>query len=224
MLESLNFAAQVQFTNELAGDHRFGVPIVFFVLNNHYGMTGRADNEVMGVAHLARRAAGFSDCNMHAEVVNGMDVLAVRDAMLRATEMCRKGKGPVFLDVNTYRYYGHSLSDPRNEYRTREEEAAWKAVDPITTFAKQLLECGSWTKRAWPRSKARVRERNARAARRAAAAADPDPKDVIKYMYTDTCVETVPPAVSKSRDHRTARRRSKGPTARLPIAMPSRKP
>ena len=84
VLESLNFAAQVQFTNELAEDHRFGAPIVFFVLNNHYGMTGRADNEVMGVAHLARRAAGFSDCNMHAEVVNGMDVLAVRDAMLGA--------------------------------------------------------------------------------------------------------------------------------------------
>ncbi len=67
---------------------------------------------------------------MHAEVVNGMDVLAVRDAVRRAAELCRKGKGPVLLEY-TYRYYGHSLSDPRNEYRTREEEAAWKAVDPI---------------------------------------------------------------------------------------------
>jgi TPP-dependent pyruvate/acetoin dehydrogenase alpha subunit len=124
VLESLNFAAQVQFRNELAGDHPFGVPIVSLILNNHYGITGRADSEVAGVAHLARRAAGFSDSNMHAEVVNGIDVLAVRDAMLRATETCRNGKGPVLLDVNTYRYYGHSLSDPRNEYPTREEEAA----------------------------------------------------------------------------------------------------
>ena len=64
VLESLNFAAQVQFTNELAGDHRFGVPIVFFVLNNHYGMTGRADNEVMGVATWpgARRAFPTQSC------------------------------------------------------------------------------------------------------------------------------------------------------------------
>ena len=199
VLESLNFAAQFQFTNELAGDHRFGVPIVFLVLNNHYGMTGRADNEVMGVTHLARRAAGFSDCNMHAEVVNGMDVLAVREAMLRATTLCRSGQGPVFLDVNTYRYYGHSLSDPRNEYRTREEEAAWKAVDPISTFAQQLVECGVLNEEGVQAVESRVRERNANAARRAVASADPDPKDVIKYMYTDTAADVVPPQYRKVR-------------------------
>jgi 2-oxoisovalerate dehydrogenase E1 component len=197
VLESLNFAAQFQFTNELAGDHRFGVPIVFFILNNHYGMTGRADNEVAGVAHLARRAAGFADNNMHAEIVNGMNVLAVRDAMLRATEICRSGKGPVLLDVNTYRYYGHSLSDPRNEYRTREEEAAWKAVDPIPAFAKELVDCGVLDEAGVAAVEARVRERNARAARRAAACADPDPKDVIKYMYTDTVAAEVPPPFHK---------------------------
>jgi len=193
VLESLNFAAQVQFTNELAGDRPFGVPIVFLILNNHYGMTGRAENEVAGVAHLARRAAGFADNNMHAEVVNGMDVLAVRDAMLRGAETCRNGRGPVLLDVNTYRYYGHSLSDPRNEYRTREEEAAWKAVDPITTLTKQLVDCGVLDAAGVAAVEARVRERNARAARRAAAAADPDPRDVIRYMYTDTRADVVPP-------------------------------
>jgi len=130
-------------------------------------------------------------------VVNGMDVLAVRDAMRRATELCRNGRGPVFLDVNTYRYYGHSLSDPRNEYRTREEEAAWKAVDPITTFAAQLRECALLDEAGVAEVEARVRERNARAARRAAAAADPRPEDVVKYMYTDTCVEIVPPQFAR---------------------------
>lgn len=192
VLESLNFAAQYQFTNEFAGDHPFGVPIIFLILNNHYGMTGRALNEVMGISQLARRAAGFSDCNMHAEIVNGMDVLAVRDAATRAARGCRNGQGPYLLDVNTYRYYGHSLSDPRNEYRTREEEAAWKAVDPIPSFAKQLLDCGILDEDGIAALEKRVRERNARAARRAADAADPDPKDVIKYMYTDTYVKEVP--------------------------------
>jgi 2-oxoisovalerate dehydrogenase E1 component len=192
VLESMNWAAQAQFTNEMAGDHRFGVPIIFFVLNNHYAMTGRTDNEVTGVSHLARRAAGFADNNMHAEIVNGMDVLAVRDAVLRAVQGCRDGQGPYFLDVDTYRYYGHSLSDPRNEYRTREEEAAWKAVDPVLGFERQILECGILDEKGIASLEAKVRERNARAAMRAAEAADPDPAEVVKYLFTDTCAEEVP--------------------------------
>ena len=197
VLESLNWAAQAQFTNEIAGDRRFGVPIVFFVLNNHYAMTGRSDNEVTGVSHLAQRGAGFADNCMHAEIVNGMDVLAARDAVVRAAQGCREGKGPYLLDVDTYRYFGHSLSDPRNEYRTREEEAAWKAVDPILTFEKQLLECGVVDQAGIDGIRNRVRERNARAAVRAAKSPDPPPADVIKYMYTDTVVDKVPPEFAK---------------------------
>jgi 2-oxoisovalerate dehydrogenase E1 component len=197
VLESLNWAAQAQFTNELAGDRRFGVPIIFFVLNNHYAMTGRSDNEVMGVSHLAQRAAGFADNRMHAEIVNGMDVLAARDAVLRAAQGCREGQGPYFFDVDTYRYFGHYLSDPRNEYRTREEEAAWKAVDPIVTFEKQLVECGVLDQPGIAAVEKRVKERNARAAVRAAEAADPPPADVIKYMHTDTTSEKVPAEYAK---------------------------
>ncbi|MGO8791266.1 MAG: pyruvate dehydrogenase complex E1 component subunit beta [Terriglobia bacterium] len=197
VLESLNWAAQAQFTNEMAGDRKFGIPIVFFVLNNHYAMTGRSDNEVTGVTHLAQRAAGFADNRMHAEIINGMDVLATRDAVRRAAQGCREGQGPYFFDVDTYRYFGHSLSDPRNEYRTRDEETAWKAVDPILNLEKQLLECGVLDEQGITAVKTRVRERNARAAVRAANAADPPPADVIKYMYTDTFVDKVPPEFAK---------------------------
>ena len=197
VLESLNWAAQAQFTNEMAGDRKFGIPIIFFVLNNHYAMTGRSDNEVTGVTHLAQRAAGFADNRMHAEIINGMDVLATRDAVRRAAQGCREGQGPYFFDVDTYRYFGHSLSDPRNEYRTRDEEAAWKAVDPILNLEKQLLECGVLDEQGITEVKTRVRERNARAAVRAANAADPPPADVIKYMYTDTFVDKVPPEFAK---------------------------
>lgn len=197
VLESMNWAAQAQFTNEMAGDHRFGIPIIFFVLNNHYAMTGRTDNEVTGVAHLARRAAGFADNNMHAEIINGMDVLAVRDAMRRATQGCREGKGPYFLDVDTYRYYGHSLSDPRNEYRSREEEAAWKAADPVVRLQKQILECGILDDKGIASLEARVQERNARAAIRAAKAADPDSADVVKFMFSDTVAAEVPEEFGK---------------------------
>jgi 2-oxoisovalerate dehydrogenase E1 component len=193
VLESLNFAAQAQFTNHLAGGRPFGLPIIFLVVNNHYGMTHRSDDEVMGVERIARRPAGFADNNMHSEIVNGMNVLAVRDAVLRAAKLCREGKGPVFLDVDCYRYWGHSLSDPRNEYRTKEEEAAWKAVDPIPAFKKDLLEAGLLDAPALAAVEKRAAARNASAARRAAGAADPDPKDVITFMYTDTQCETVPP-------------------------------
>jgi 2-oxoisovalerate dehydrogenase E1 component len=189
VLESLNWAAQDQWTNHLAGDRAHGLPIIYLIQNNHYGMTHRTDDEVMGVRHLARRAAGFADNNMHAEVVNGMDVLAVRDAVRRAAALCRAGEGPVLIEASTYRYYGHSLSDPRNEYRTRDEETAWRAVDPIDRLGRQLVEAGIADAAGVAEVEARVRDRNARAAVRASKATDPDPADVLAYLYTDTVAE-----------------------------------
>ncbi|HRT58057.1 MAG TPA: thiamine pyrophosphate-dependent enzyme, partial [Candidatus Paceibacterota bacterium] len=192
VLESLNFAAQAQFTNHLADHLKGGLPIIFLVCNNHYGMTHRSDDEVMGVDRLARRAAGFANNNMHAEVVNGMNVLAVRDAVGRAAKLCREGRGPVLLDVDCYRYWGHSLSDPRNEYRTKEEEAAWKAIDAIESYKKELLAANVLDAAGLAAIEKRVTERNARAAKRAAAAADPAAAEVLTFMYTDTKCETVP--------------------------------
>ena len=192
VLESLNWAAQSQWTNHYAGDRSFGLPLIFFIQNNHFGMTHRTDDEVMGVRHLARRAAGFSDDNMHAEVVNGMDVLAVRDAVTRAAEICRRGGGPVLIESSTYRYYGHSLSDPRHEYRTRDEEAAWKAVDPIETLKRQLVEADVASEGEVAAVVAEAAERNARAAKRAAAAADPDSATLLDLLYTESNSDEVP--------------------------------
>jgi len=213
VLESLNWAAQDQWTNHLAGDRAHGLPIIFLIQNNHYGMTHRTDEEVMGVRHLARRAAGFADDNMHAEVVNGMDVLAVRDAVHRAAALCRAGEGPVLIEASTYRYYGHSLSDPRNEYRTREEEAAWRAVDPIDRLGRQVVEAGIADAGAVAEVEARARDRNARAAVRASKATDPDPADVLAYLYTDTTADEVPagaPAVVTYAEPPVARRDANG--------------
>ena len=191
VLESLNWAAMGQFTNEIA-DQAFGIPIIFVILNNHYGMTGRAEKEVTGIEPLARRAAGFANNMMHAEVVNGMDVLAVRNAVQRAAAGCRKGQGPYLIELDTYRFYGHSLSDPRNEYRTKDEEAAWKKMDPIALFSQQLIDCDILTEKSISDLQDDVRERNTRAAVRAAESEDPSPADVIKYMYSDTACEVVP--------------------------------
>ncbi len=190
VLEALNWAAQEQFTGKMAPDP-FGLPILFCVINNHYGMTGRCRDEVTGVDFLARRAAGFHLENMHAEVVDGMDVCAVQAAVRRARRRLLAGKGPVLLEFDTYRYYGHSLSDPRNEYRTRDEEARWRAVDPIKTFREALLGAGV-PETEIAAVEERAAARNARAARRAADSEDPDPADVITFMYTDTRADEVP--------------------------------
>jgi 2-oxoisovalerate dehydrogenase E1 component len=184
VLESLNMAAMDQFTNQLADKPR-GVPIVFLVVNNQYGMTGQQRNEVTGIDYVARRAAGFHRENMHAEVVNGMDVLAVLDATRRAVKLARNGKGPVLLELICYRYHGHSLSDPRNEYRTREEEAAWRAVDPVDNLAGQIVKTKTASKKQVDELRVRVRERQARAAVRAAKAPDPAPEDVCKFVFID---------------------------------------
>jgi len=198
VLEALNFACQAQFTNHLSDGKKGGLPIIFLICNNHYGMTGRCDDEVVGVERMVRRAAGFADNNMHAEVVNGMNVLAVRDAVKRAAELCRTGQGPVLLDIDCYRYWGHSLSDPRNEYRTKEEEAAWKAIDAIETYKKALLSAGVLDEAGIAAVGKRVADRNARASKRAVAAADPAPEDVLKFMYTDTKCEIVPAAFANA--------------------------
>jgi 2-oxoisovalerate dehydrogenase E1 component len=215
VLESLNWAAQAQWTNHLAADRAHGLPIIFFIQNNHYGMTHHSDDEVMGMPHLARRAAGFASNNMHAETVNGMDVLAVRDAVRRAAEICRAGDGPVLIEASTYRYYGHSLSDPRNEYRTREEEAAWKAVDAIERLKAQLIEAGVADEAGVAVIERRVRDRNARAAVRASKGTDPAPESALDFLYTDGTSEVVPAAASAPRLYAPAPVSKAGPAGEI---------
>jgi 2-oxoisovalerate dehydrogenase E1 component len=197
VLEALNWASQYQWKNFLAGDKAYGLPIVYVIQNNHYGMTHRTDDEVMGIKALAVRGAGFAEDGMHAEVVNGMDVLAVRDAVNRATELCRNGDGPVLIEASTYRYYGHSLSDPRNEYRTKDEEEAWKAVDPIENLGRQLVGNKILDEAGLAEVKKAAADRNAAAAKRAAKATDPAPEDVLKYLYAGTSTDKVPAKYAK---------------------------
>ena len=196
VLESLNMACMAQFTNELAAQP-FGVPTIYAIVNNQYGMTGQQRGEVTGVDYLARRAAGFHAEAMHAEVVNGMDVLAVRDAMWRAAELARQGKGPVLCELICYRYQWHSLSDPRNEYRSKQEEAAWKAADPIERFRKQILRAGIAKEQALAELTKVVEERHETAAIRAAQAEDPPASEVTKYVFTDSFCDRVPKAFAK---------------------------
>ena len=138
--EAMNFASMDQFKT-LWESHNGGVPILFNVFNNSYGMGDQTRGETMGYDMLARIGSGVSPTQFYAERVDGFNPLAVIDAMERKLEILRSGEGPVMLDTLTYRFSGHSTSD-QNAYRTKEEIEAWREVDPIITYRKNLVDAG----------------------------------------------------------------------------------
>ncbi|MBR5004777.1 MAG: hypothetical protein IKY14_04890 [Erysipelotrichaceae bacterium] len=138
--EAMNFAAMDQF-HTLWESHKGGMPILYNVFNNSYGMGDQTRGETMGYDMLARIGSGVSPTQFHAERIDGFNPLAVIDAMERKLEILRAGEGPVMLDTVTYRYSGHSVSD-QNAYRTKEEIDAWREIDPVVTYPKSLVEAG----------------------------------------------------------------------------------
>ncbi len=138
--EAMNFAAMDQF-HTLWESHNGGMPILYNVFNNSYGMGDQTRGETMGYDMLARIGSGISPTQFHAERIDGFNPLAVIDAMERKLKILRAGEGPVLLDTITYRYSGHSTSD-QNAYRTKEEIDAWKEIDPIITYRQGLVDAG----------------------------------------------------------------------------------
>lgn len=111
------------------------LPLILVCENNLYAeMT--PFTKTVGQPDVALRAAGYG---MPGEVVDGNDVLAVREAAGRAVARARAGEGPTLLELKTYRWGGHFEGDPR-KYRTREEEAEWKVRCPVASFRKVLLD------------------------------------------------------------------------------------
>lgn len=126
-------------------DDEFGSPPVLFnIMNNHYGMGGQTRGETMGYDMVARIGAGINPDQMHAERVDGYNPLAVADATERQKEILKQGKGPALLDVVTYRMSGHSPSDA-SSYRSKEEMDAWEAVDCVKQFGEYLISNGAMT-------------------------------------------------------------------------------
>jgi pyruvate dehydrogenase E1 component alpha subunit len=115
------------------------LPVIFVIENNQYAM-GTSLKRGSSTPSLYTRGAAFA---IPGEAVDGMDFVAVRDAGAKALAHCRKGDGPYILEMNTYRYRGHSMSDPA-KYRTREEVNKMRdEKDPIEHVRKLLLELGA---------------------------------------------------------------------------------
>ncbi len=193
--EAMNFASMDQYKVLWEEGRNKGLPILFNVFNNSYGMGGQTRGETMAYNFAARMGAGVSPTMLHAERVDGYNPLAVIDAMKRKLELLRNGEGPVMLDTVTYRLSGHSTSD-QNAYRTAEEIEAWRAIDPIVTYREKLVKAGVAADTRFEEILNETKERMTMICKHAADPAispyadfDADPAYVERLMYSNETVE-----------------------------------
>ncbi|WP_029087204.1 pyruvate dehydrogenase (acetyl-transferring) E1 component subunit alpha [Brevundimonas aveniformis] len=156
------------------------LPAIYIIENNQYAM-GTSIERASSTTELYQRGASFG---IPGEQVDGMDVLAVRDATARAVKRAREGGGPFILEVKTYRYRGHSMSDPA-KYRTKEEvDEVKKTRDPID-HVKHLLDQAGAKEADLKPIEDEVKAIVAEAVQFAQASPEPDPSE----LYTDVYQE-----------------------------------
>ncbi len=152
------------------------LPVIYICENNQYGM-GTSQKRAMSISSVAKKAEAYG---MVGEFVDGMDVLAVREATLRAIERARKDNLPTLLEIRCYRYMGHSMSDP-GKYRTTEEIKKYQERDPIFLFRQSLTEAKIITDKDYEAIETRAKE----ATEKAVKFADESPLPNEKELFTD---------------------------------------
>jgi 2-oxoisovalerate dehydrogenase E1 component len=155
--EALCMATMDQYRELWDEAHRGGLPLIFNFYNNFYGMGGQPVGETMGLKVLARLGAGLTPNQMHSERVDGFNPLAVIDAIGRKKAILEKKDGPILLDTITYRFSGHSPSDA-SSYREKSEIEMWQNIDPIVTFADELVKAKVCKKEDIEKQKAHINE------------------------------------------------------------------
>jgi pyruvate dehydrogenase E1 component alpha subunit len=154
------------------------LPVIFICENNGYAM-GTSVERTSNVTDLYKIGAAF---DMPSRPVNGMDVEAVHEALTEALEHVRAGKGPYYLEMKTYRYKGHSVSDPGN-YRSKEEVNEYKEVDPVKVIKNKVLDLGIATPEEVKEIENKIKAEIEDAANFADESPYPDAKDLYKYNY-----------------------------------------
>jgi len=158
------------------------LPVIYLCENNRYGM-GTAFERVAAITDVAEHACSY---DMQAETVNGMDALAVYEATQRAVQRARQGGRPTLLEVRTYRFMGHSMSDPlHGVYRTKEEVEEQKKRDPITQLAHKLKDDGVLSQEGVDAIDVEVRAEVDAAVRFADESPDPAPDELYTHVLAD---------------------------------------
>ena len=153
------------------------LPVIYVIENNRYAM-GTSISRSSAEVNLSRRGLSF---NIPGDQVDGMDVRAVKAAGEKAAQWCRSGKGPYILEMLTYRYRGHSMSDPA-KYRTREEvDEVRTHHDPIDMARQRILEKKFASEDALKKIDSEVRD----VINEAAEFATHDPEPDVSQLYTD---------------------------------------
>jgi pyruvate dehydrogenase E1 component alpha subunit len=156
------------------------LPVLYVIENNHYAMGTAVDRASALAEELYNRGIAFG---IQGERVDGMDVTAVKDAGERALASVRSGNGPMILEMRTYRYRGHSMSDPA-KYRTREEvQDVREHRDPIELVRKRLLDGAHATDEELKEIDRAVRQVVNEAAEFAQADPEPDPAELFTDVY-----------------------------------------
>jgi pyruvate dehydrogenase E1 component alpha subunit len=154
------------------------LPVVFVCENNKYGMSFSTEKS-MAVETVAERSGGYG---LPGVTVDGNDVEAVHEAVTTAVDRARAGEGPTLVEALTYRWKGHSKSD-KNLYRTREEISEWRDKDPIGRFEAVVVERGVLTAADVEEVRAAATNDVRAAARRANAAPDANPDDLLDAVF-----------------------------------------
>ena len=156
----------------------YKLPVIFAIENNGYAM-GTSVKRTSNVTELYKLGAAY---DMPSEPVDAMSVEAVHNAMEAAAERARKGDGPTLLELRTYRYKGHSMSDPA-KYRTKEELAEYKSKDPIEQVRQTILEKKYATEEDLEKISDKIKEQVAESVKFAEESAYPDPSEAFKDVY-----------------------------------------
>ena len=158
----------------------WGLRVLWVCENNQYGM-GTAVERASAVTDIRQKAEGYGMKNGQAD---GMDVMKVYEAAKEAMDFIRKEGQPYFLEIDTYRFRGHSMGDPER-YRKSEEVKKWQEEDPIGIFNKHLLDKKVATRKALDEIEARVEEEVARAVEFAEASPEPALEDLYADIYAE---------------------------------------
>jgi len=155
------------------------VPMLFFLENNGYGMGSAVERVRAGSPDFYTDADKYG---IDAVAVDGMDVLAVREATEAAVKKLRAGDGPLLIEAKTFRYSGHSLADGQ-KYREKEEVDEWRKRDPVATYPEMLVSHGLVKKADIDKINKQVDEEVAEAVKFAEDSAHPDPEELFDDVY-----------------------------------------